>query len=84
MFRRSLAALAAMTIALGAGPGFAQPVPTVQAPAPRKAKRGLFGGFRVLTPRLYGTRGAAITAAQQKRVSRKTRNQARHKAHLRC
>lgn len=63
--------------------GFTQPAPIVQINAPRKAERGLFGGYHGYSPMRYGTRGAGITMAQQQRAAKKRRNVARHKAHAR-
>lgn len=79
MLRRTLLA-AAVALASLTVTGTAQPAPVVQVNAPRKAKRGLFGGYYASNPGLHGTKGAGITIAQQKRASRKRRNVARHRA----
>ena len=79
MLRRSLLAAAVALASFTVG-GMAQPAPVVQVNAPRKPKRGLFGGYYASNPGLYGTKGAGISMAQQKRASRKRRNVARHRA----
>lgn len=82
--RRSIAFATALALSgLGAA-GFTQPAPTVQLNAPRRAKRGLFGGVQWAMPSLYGRKGPGISMAQQQRASRKKRNQARHKRHVRA
>lgn len=83
MFRKSLAALVGLTLAMGTGAGFTQPAPTVQINAPRRAVRGLFGGYHGYSPMSYGRRGAGITMAQQQRAARKVRGVRRHKRHAR-
>jgi hypothetical protein len=79
--RGRLAMVAALALACGSAGGFTQPAPTVQLNAPRKAKRGLFGGYSTsYAPMTYGHKGAGITMAQQQRNSRKRRNVKRHRA----
>lgn len=79
--RGRLAMVAALGLAVGSAGGFTQPAPTVQLNAPRRAKKGLFGGTAFdLPPMTYGHRGAGITMAQQKRASRKAKNVKRHRA----
>ncbi len=78
--RGRLAMVTALAVGLGSGAGFTQPAPTIQLNAPRRAKKGLFTGYYSHNPMLYGTKGASITGAQQKRNSRKARNVKRHKA----
>lgn len=70
---------AAMMGAFAAG-GMTQPAPMVTMNAPRRAKKGLFGGSYSHNVMTYGHRGAGITMAQQKRASKKARNVKRHKA----
>jgi hypothetical protein len=79
MFRRSALALAA---AIGIGalvPGMSQPTPMVTINAPRRAKRGLFGGIQLAPQTNWTYRGPGTTMAQQQRASRKARNVKRHK-----
>lgn len=71
--------LAALAAGLGAGAGSVQPVLTLQANAPRRATKGLFGGSYSHNPMTYGGKGAGITMAQQKRASRKAKNVKRHR-----
>lgn len=84
MYRKSLAALVGLTLALGAGAGFSQPPATIQMNAPRRAKRGLFSSIPMPTSYRWSYGGPGITMAQQQRASRKKRNQARHKRHVRA
>jgi hypothetical protein len=42
------------------------------------------GSIQLAGTRMYGTKSAGITMAQQQRASRKKRNQARHKARVRA
>lgn len=84
MFRRSLSVVAVAAAMLGAGAGFAQPAPQVTVNAPRRANKGLFTG--TATPgswwrHTYLNHG--LTAAQQKRTTRKVRNVKRHKRAVR-
>jgi hypothetical protein len=74
----------ALAIGLGAGVGFTQPAPAVQLNAPRRAKKGLFGGSYSHNPMQYGSRGAGITMAQQQRTSRKAKNVKRQRTAKRC
>lgn len=83
MFRKSVALAVAMVLGTGAASGFAQPAPVVTINAPRKAKRGLFGGLQFVAPMTYGHKGAGITMAQQQRASKRARNVKRHRAHVR-
>lgn len=82
--RSSLFAIAAAALlGAGAAPVLAtQPAMVSAAPRPVKAnKRDLFGGGR--SRGLYGRKSAGITAAHQKRASRKARNVARNRANHR-
>lgn len=72
-------AAAMMMGAMGTA-GMVQPAPMVTMNAPRRAKKGLFGGSYSHNVMTYGHRGAGITMAQQKRASKKARNVKRHKA----
>jgi hypothetical protein len=77
--RGRLAMVAALALAAGSVGGFTQPAPTVQLNAPRRAKKGLFGGtYMPRTAWTYG--GPGTTMAQQKRASRKARDVKRHRA----
>lgn len=42
--------------------------------APKRAKKGLFTGYTVPSFMLYGTKGAGISMATQKRAARKAKN----------
>lgn len=80
-FGRNFALATALVAGLGAAVGFAQPAPTVQANAPRRAKEWLFSGN--VTPgswwrHTYLKHGP--TAAQVKRTARKARNVRRNRA----
>lgn len=82
MRNRGLGLAIACAIGLGSFVGSVQPVPTVQLNAPRKAKKALFGGGHYShNPMQYGSRGAGISMAQQKRAARKARNVKRNRAH---
>lgn len=82
--RRGMGAVlaAALMGGLSAVGGMAgmQAAPMVTANAPRRAKKGLFGGSYSRNVMTYGHRGAGITMAQQKRASRKAKNVKRHRA----
>lgn len=82
MRNRGLGLAIACAIGLGSMAGAVQPAPTVQMNAPRKAKKALFsGGHYSHNSMQYGSRGAGITMAQQKRAARKARNVKRNRAH---
>jgi len=68
-----MAILAAMAMAVPAA-AIAQPAPQVVMNAPKRAKKGLFSGFTMPKYMLYGTKGAGINMATQKRASRKAKN----------
>lgn len=81
MRHRGLGLAIACAIGLGSvAGGLVQPAPTVQMNAPRKAKKGLFGGHYSHNPMQYGSRGAGISMAQQQRAARKARNVKRNRA----
>lgn len=75
-----LAMVTALAVGLGSVGGFAQPAPTVQLNAPRRAKKGLFGGTYRFNTMTYGQKGAGITMPQQKRAGRKAKNVKRQRA----
>lgn len=84
MLRRSLAALAALTIAsISAGTGFTQPAPVVrieESRSTRKAQRSatVRGSWYRHTYLNHGP-----NAAQVQRAARKARNVKRHRRHAR-
>lgn len=80
MFRKSVALAAAMILGASAASGFAQPAPVVTVTAPKKAKRGLFGGVLLDPMRTWGYAGPGTTMAQQQRASRKAKNVKRNRA----
>ena len=75
-----VAMLAAMCFGLGAAPVIAsQPAFTQSAPrVTRSSKRSLFGGTVPSSAR-YGSKGAGISMAQQKRAAGKKRGIARNR-----
>lgn len=83
LHRASLLSIAALAFAAGAPTVIAsQPTMTSAAPRPVQAgKRAVSGGRRSLG--LYGRKSAGITAAQQKRASRKARNVTRNRSNHR-
>ena len=79
--RRGLGAVIAACLMGGMSAGaMTQPAPMVTINAPRRAKKGLFGGSYSHNVMIYGHRGAGITMAQQQRASRKAKNVKRHRA----
>jgi hypothetical protein len=82
MLNRGLGLAFVCAIGLGSMAGAVQPAPTVQLNAPRRAKKGLFGGnYMPISTMTYGYKGAGISMAQQKRAARKARNVKRNRAH---
>jgi hypothetical protein len=81
---RGMAAVLAASLmgAVSAG-AMSQPAPMVTANAPRRAKKGLFGGVQLAPRTRWGYAGPGTTAAQIKRASKKARNVTRHKKHAR-
>jgi hypothetical protein len=78
--RSIIAAALMMGLASAGGMPSIRSAPSVTLNAPRRAKKGLFGGHYSHNPMTYGHRGAGITMAQQKRASRKAKNVKRHRA----
>lgn len=72
--------VAALSLAVGSVGGFTQPAPTVQVNAPRRAKKGLFGGYAMQPETRWGYRVPGTTMAQQQRASKKAKNVKRHRA----
>lgn len=74
--RKSLSVMAALAAIAMASPAIAvsQPAPQVVMNAPKRAKKGLFTGYTVPSFMLYGTKGAGISMATQKRAARKAKN----------
>lgn len=68
-----MAVLAAMAMAVPAI-SVSQPAPQVVVNAPKRAKKGLFTGYTMPRFMLYGTKGASINMATQKRAARKAKN----------
>lgn len=80
MFNRRTAVLAAALMACISSTVMAQPSPQVVQNAPKRAKKGLFAGYKLDTPpMLYGYRGAGISMATQQRGARKAKNRAQNK-----
>lgn len=76
----SLALAAALMGTISAG-AMSQPAPMVTAVAPKRARKGLFGGVRMVPQTRWTYGGPGTTAAQIKRASKKSRNVRRHKRH---
>lgn len=81
MLNRVFAAVALALTAGGGMPALGYTRPQVTANASKKSKRNLFTGQSYGSwAMLYGTKGAGITMAQQKRAAKKRRNVKRHRA----
>lgn len=77
--RMMMAAVAGLALAMSPGAvAYARPVPEVITST--KKKRGLFNGLLYAYDPPTGRKGAGICMAQQKRASKKKRNQVRYKA----
>jgi hypothetical protein len=74
--------VASLMGAMSAG-AMTQPAPQVTVNAPKRAKKGLFGGIQLAPRTSWSYGGPGTTAAQIKRASKKARNVARHKKHAR-
>jgi hypothetical protein len=76
---RFMALAAAIALAGSPGAALSQPAPVARAIAGKNQRRGLFNRA-VIYQASYGTKGAGINMATQKRTSKKTRNSKRHRA----
>lgn len=79
MFNRRSALFVASLLALSPALAMAQPAPQVIQSMPQRAKKGLFSGFSMKSPMLYGYKGAGIRMATQQRAARKAKSRAQNK-----